>query len=75
MCRPFVHLPHLTPWFFSPRSCSFCVATHPEAEEKLLAELKQAGLPCDGDLEAALTFLESKGPDGLSPEVRLVIKA
>jgi len=27
------------------------LATNPDAEERLLAELKQAGLPCNGDLE------------------------
>eukprot|EP00775_Hariotina_reticulata_P005921 gene5921-6161_t len=35
----------------------YCLATHPEAEAKLLAELKQAGLPCNGDLEAAVGVL------------------
>jgi hypothetical protein len=32
----------------------YCLATHPEAEAKLLAELKQAGLPCNGDLEVGV---------------------
>ncbi|KAF6257533.1 cytochrome P450 [Scenedesmus sp. NREL 46B-D3] len=35
----------------------YCVATHPEAEVQLLAELRGAGLPCNGDLEAALAVL------------------
>ena len=29
----------------------YCVATHPEVEKKLMQELKEAGMPCDGDLE------------------------
>lgn len=35
----------------------YCIATHPEAEAQLLAELKAAGLPCNGDLDAALAVL------------------
>jgi cytochrome P450 len=35
----------------------YCIATHPEAEAQLLAELRAAGLPCNGDLDAALAVL------------------
>jgi cytochrome P450 len=41
------------------------VATHPEAEQKVLAELAAAGLPVNGDMEAALRALEAGGPDML----------
>jgi len=37
----------------------YCVATHPEVENKLMKELKEAGMPCDGDLEAALEVLQA----------------
>ncbi|KAI8469292.1 MAG: cytochrome P450 [Monoraphidium minutum] len=46
----------------------FCVATHPDVEARLLEELRAAGLPCDGDLEGALTALEAAGPDALTPQ-------
>ena len=29
----------------------YCVATHPEVEDKLMQELKEAGMPCDGNME------------------------
>ena len=29
----------------------YCVATHPEVEDKLMQELKEAGIPCDGNME------------------------
>lgn len=54
--------PHTRP---TPCPCSYCVATHPETEERLLAELAGAGLPCNGDMGAALRALEAAGPDGL----------
>lgn len=53
----------------------FCVATHPEVEVRLILELRGAGLACDGDLEAALTALEAKGPDALSPELMPYLNA
>jgi hypothetical protein len=49
-----------------PPPHSYCVATHPEVEEKLLRELRGIGLPCNGNLEDALAVLEAKGPDGVS---------
>lgn len=42
----------------------YCVATHPAAEAQLLAELRSAGLPCNGDLDAAVAVL-SKSFDPL----------
>ncbi|KAF8064556.1 CYP3A10 [Scenedesmus sp. PABB004] len=35
----------------------YCIATHPDAEAELLRELRGAGLPCNGDLEAAVSVL------------------
>jgi cytochrome P450 len=37
----------------------YCLATHPAVEARLLAELREAGLPCNGDLEAAVAVLSS----------------
>jgi cytochrome P450 len=37
----------------------YCVATNPGAEARLLAELRGAGLPCNGDMDAALAVLSS----------------
>lgn len=37
----------------------YCLATHPKVEARLLAELRDAGLPCNGDVEAALAVLSS----------------
>lgn len=41
------------------------MATHPETERKVLAELAAAGLPVNGDMTAALRALEAGGPDML----------
>jgi len=37
----------------------YCVATHPAAEAQLLDELRSAGLPCNGNLDAAVAVLSN----------------
>ncbi|GBF90489.1 hypothetical protein Rsub_03485 [Raphidocelis subcapitata] len=46
----------------------FCVATHPEAEARLLAEFSAAGLPVGAGAGAALAALEARGPEGASAQ-------
>lgn len=61
--------PAPTPPIPCTRGRSYCVATHPAAETRLLAELAAAGLPCGRGLEAAFAVVEGWGPDGLGARV------
>eukprot|EP00879_Flechtneria_rotunda_P010069 GHRR01010527.1.p1 GENE.GHRR01010527.1~~GHRR01010527.1.p1 ORF type:complete len:556 (+),score=158.24 GHRR01010527.1:303-1970(+) len=38
----------------------YCLATHPEAEMQLLKELKGAGMPCNGNIQAATEVLAAR---------------